>query len=98
VQHLAESFASLVAKVESLAELCATGSVHGANVLNICVNSRTERCALRKRRDTAGCWDLHDAQDVYNDQLDTDGKEHGWRRHGQDSDGWVVGAGATVVC
>ena len=46
VQHLAEVLAGLVPEVQSLTELSATGSVHGADVLDVCVDTGAERRTL----------------------------------------------------
>jgi len=97
VQHLAEGFAGLISEIEPLAELCASRSINSANVLDVCVDARAERCALGQRRDAAWCWDLHDAEDVDDDELDANSEEHGWCGHGEDTDGGVVRACAAVM-
>jgi len=98
VQHLAEGLARLVAQVQALAELGASGTVDSANVLDVCVDAGAERGALGQGRDAAGRGDLHDAEDVDDDELDADGEQHGGGGHGEDADGRVVGACAAVGC
>jgi hypothetical protein len=98
VQHLAERLARLVTQIQALAELGAAGAVDGANVLNVGVDAGAEGRALGKRGDTARGGNLHDAQNVHDDELDTDGEEHRGRGHGEDTDWRVVGTGAAVVC
>jgi hypothetical protein len=97
VQHLTESLAGLVSQVQPLAELRASRSVNSANVLDVCVDSRAERRALGQRRDTAGCGNLHDAENIDYDELHTNGEQHGRRRHREHTDGWVVGTGAATM-
>lgn len=98
VQHLAESFAGLVAQVEALTELGATRAVDCADVLNVCVDTGAEGGASWQGRDTAWSRDLHDAEDIDEEQLDADGEEHGGRRHGENTDRGVVGAGTAEGC
>lgn len=98
MQHLAEGLARLVSQVQALAELGASGSVNSADVFDVCVDARAQRGALGQGRDAAGGGDLHDAEDVDDDELDADGEQHGRGRHGEDADRRVVGACAAVGC
>ena len=79
VQHLTESLASLVAQVEPLPELGASGSIHSANVLNVRVDTRSQGGTLGQRRDTAWRRDTTDAEDVEGGKLRQSGEEY-WRR------------------
>lgn len=98
VEHLAETFASLVAQIEALAELGAAGAINTADVLNVRVDARAQGCALWQRGDTAWSWDAPDAEDVEEEQLDANGKQHGGRGHSEDADRGVVGTCAAGWC
>ena len=95
VQHLAEGFAGLVAQVEPLAELGASGTVDGAHVLDEGVDAGAERCAHGQGRDSARSWLLHITEDIDEDQLNANGEEHSRCGHGEHTDGRVVGTCAT---
>jgi hypothetical protein len=96
VQHLPERLAGLVPEVKSLAELSTTGSVDAANILNVCVDTGAERRTLGQRGDTARRGHIHDAQDVYYEELNTNGEHHGRGGHGEDTDRRVMGTCAAV--
>lgn len=94
MQHLPERLASLVPEVQPLAELSTTASIDGADVLDVCVYSWTEQRALRQRGDAAGGADAGQAEDVDEEEFDTDGEEHGGGGDGEHADGGVVRTGA----
>lgn len=96
MQHLAEAFAGLVAQVEALTELSATGSIDGADILDVCVDTGAEWCALWEGRDAAWGWDALDAEDVEEEELNANGEEHCGRGHGEDADRRVVGTCTTA--
>lgn len=91
VQHLAESLACLVAQIEPLSELGAAGSIDGANVLNVRVDTGSQGSTLGQRRDSAWRRDTTDAEDVESQELETNSEQHSRCWHGKDTDWWVVG-------
>lgn len=94
MQHLAERLAGLVPQVQALAELCASASVNGTDILNVRVYTRSEERALRQRGNAARSAIAEEAEDVDEEELYTDGEEHGRGGNGEDADGRVARTGS----
>jgi hypothetical protein len=94
VQHLSERLAGLVPQIQPLPELGATATVDSTDVFDVGVDARAELGAHGKRRDAAGGANAGEAEDVDEEELDTDGEEHGGGGDGENADGRVVRAGA----
>jgi hypothetical protein len=94
VKHFTELLASLISQIESLSELGSTGSVNGANVFHICVDSRTERGTHGKGGNSARCRDLEVAEEIDKEEFAPNSEGHGRGRHSEKTNRRVVWTGA----
>lgn len=81
--------ACFVASVEILAELCASGTVYGADVFDDAVDAGTQLGAFWNRAYADRSRDLEVAHKVDDHHFSAEREGHCRQRHGEKADGWM---------